>query len=345
MKAPLNRRQALGTLGATALFAAPPFLRSGRAQSITKLSYQTGWLAQAEHGGLYQAQATGIYREHGIDLDIRMGGPQMNVVSLFVAGKCDFTEIDSFRMLNMAQEKLPGTAIAAFFQKDPRVLMSHPGMGNDTLASLKGKPILVATAGRQTYWQWLKAKYGFADEQIRPYTFNSAPFLVDKNAIQQGYISSEPYKIKKEAGVDTKFFLLADHGYGTYGNLVIVQRKLVDEKPAVVQGFVEASIEGWYDYLYGDPSPGNALIKKDNPDMDDGLISEGISKMRQYGIVDSGDTKELGVGAMTDARWKAFFDELVKVGGYPATLDYKRAYTTQFVNKNHAAEMRPKGAL
>jgi NitT/TauT family transport system substrate-binding protein len=332
MKASLNRRQALGTIGATALFAAPPFLRSGRAQSITKLSYQTGWLAQAEHGGLYQAQATGIYREHGIDLDIRMGGPQMNVVSLFVAGKCDFTEIDSFRMLNMAQEKLPGTAIAAFFQKDPRVLMSHPGMGNDTLASLKGKPILVATAGRQTYWQWLKAKYGFADEQIRPYTFNIAPFLADKNVSMQGYITSEPYAAR-QSGIDPVIHLLADGGFDNYSGLVVASPKMVQEKAELVQRFVDATAKGWASYLHGDPSPANKMIRSHNADMSDEKIAYAIGALKQWGIVEGGDAKALGLGAMTDARWKRFYDTMVAAGAQTAGLDVKSAYTLQFVGK------------
>jgi NitT/TauT family transport system substrate-binding protein len=311
-----------------------------------RIVFSTNWKAQAEHGGYYQAVAKGLYKKRGLDVQIRQGGPAIDNQQLMAAGAIDMAiGSNDFYAFNLVQANAPAIAVAAFFQKDPQILLVHATSPINSLAEMKGKPIMIAKTATNSYWLWLKSKYGFTDDQIRPYTFNTAPFLVDKNAIQQGYISSEPYKIKKEAGLDTKFFLLADYGYGTYGNLVIAQKKLVDEKPKAVQDFVDASIEGWYDYVYGDPAPGNTLIKKDNPDMDDGLIAEGIAKMRQFGIVDSGDTKELGIGAMTEARWKAFFDELVKVGGYPASLDYKKAFTTQFVNKNHAAEMRPKGAL
>ncbi|MDM0047038.1 ABC transporter substrate-binding protein [Variovorax dokdonensis] len=332
MNASLNRRHVLGAIGATALLAAPPFLRSGRAQSLTKLSYQTGWLAQAEHGGLYQAQATGIYRDHGIDLDIRMGGPQLNGVSLFVAGKCDFTEIDSFRMLSMAQEKLPGVAIASFFQKDPRVLMSHPGVGNDTLEALKGKPILVATAGRQTYWQWLKAKYGFTDEQIRPYTFNIAPFLADKNVSMQGYITSEPFAAR-QSGVSPVIHLLADSGFDNYSGLVVASPKMVQEKAELLQRFVDATAKGWASYLGGDPSPANKMIRTHNPDMSEEKIAYAIGALKQWGIVEGGDAKTLGLGAMTDARWKRFYDTMVAAGAQAGGLDVKSAYTLQFVGK------------
>jgi len=337
MNAParLTRRHALATLaGGTALLAAPPFVRAQG--SLTKLSFQTGWLAQAEHGGLYQAQATGIYREHGIDLEIRQGGPQMNVVSLFVAGKSDFTEIDSFRMISMAQEKLPGVAVAAFFQKDPRVLMSHAGVGNDTLESLKGKPILVATAGRQTYWQWLKSKYGFADEQIRPYTFNIAPFLADKKVSMQGYITSEPFAAR-QAGVDPVIHLLADSGFDNYAGVALASPKMVQEKPELVQRFVTATAKGWQSYLHGDPAPANKAIRAHNPDMGEDKLAYAIDALRKWGIVEGGDAKTLGIGAMTDARWQRFYDMMVAAGAQQGGVDLKSGYTLQFVNGKRAA--------
>ncbi|MET0542488.1 MAG: ABC transporter substrate-binding protein [Variovorax sp.] len=328
-----TRRHALASLASgTALLAAPPFIRHAGAQSLTKVSFQTGWLAQAEHGGLYQALATGLYREHGLDVEIRMGGPQVNTVSLFMAGKTDFTEIDSFRTCSIALEKLPGVAVAAFFQKDPRVLMSHPGMGNEKLASLKGKPILVATAGRQTYWLWLKAKFGFTDEQIRPYTFNIAPFLADKNVTMQGYVTSEPFAAR-QAGVDPVIHLLADEGFDNYAGVMLASPKMVQEKPDVVQRFVDATAKGWASYLHGDPSAANKLIRSNNADMSDEKIAYAIDSMKKYGIVEGGEAKTLGIGGMSDARWKRFYDAMAAAGALAPGLDVKSGYTLQFVNK------------
>jgi NitT/TauT family transport system substrate-binding protein len=304
--------------------------RTGAAETV---NFGTDWKAEAEHGGYYQAIATGIYKKHGLEVNLRPGGPQVNHAQLLAAGVLDFNiASNSFVPLNYVHENIPMVAVAAIFQKDPSVLIAHPGQGDDSLAALKGKPIMIGSDTRVTSWQFLKQKFGYTDDQTRPYTFSVAPFLADPKAIQQGYLTSEPFTIEKE-GVKPVVLLLADTGYSSYGGLIETSVKLAQEKPELVQRFVDASIEGWYSYLYGDPSAGNALIKKDNPEMTDALLAYGIGKMKEYGIVDSGDAKTNGIGAMTDARWKDFFDTMVKAGVYPADTDVKRAYTLQFVNK------------
>jgi len=298
-----------------------------------KVTFGTNWKAQAEHGGYYQAVATGLYRKAGLDVTIRMGGPQVNHPQLLAAGVIDFNiGSSSFGALNYVQGAIPMVTVAAIFQKDPQVLISHPGQGNDTLAAMKGKPILIGAGSRATFWNFLKAKYGYTDDQIRPYTFNMAPFLADKSAIQQGYLTSEPYKIE-QAGVKPLVHVLADAGYSSYSCTIETSWKLVREKPDLVQRFVNASIEGWYSYLYGDPGPGNALIKKDNPDMTDDVIAYGIAALKKHGVVDSGEAKTLGIGAMTDARWKEFLATMAGIGLYPRDLDLTKAYTLAFVNR------------
>jgi NitT/TauT family transport system substrate-binding protein len=303
------------------------------AEAEDKVTLGTNWKAQAEHGGFYQAVAAGIYKKHGLDVTIRMGGPQVNSPQLLAAGALDFNVgSSSFGALNYAKNDIPMVTVAAIFQKDPQVLISHPGQGNDTVAAMKGKPILIASGGRATYWNFLRAKFGFTDDQIRPYTFNMAPFLADPSAIQQGYATSEPYKIEK-AGVKPLVHLLADLGYESYSCTLETAWKLARDKPALVQRFVDASIEGWYSYLYGDPEPGNALIKRDNPEMTDDQIAYSVGALKKYGIVDSGDAKALGIGAMTDARWKSFAAQMIGLGLYPRDLDLGKVYTLGFVNK------------
>jgi NitT/TauT family transport system substrate-binding protein len=325
----LNRRTVLSVLTGLAALTLPATVS---AQALDKVSFQTNWRAQAEHGGFYQALATGIYKKYGIDADIRMGGPQQDPVALLIAGKVDFVMSGGFQGLNFARENMPFVVVASMMQKDPQVLISHPGMGNDTLAQMKGKPILIGAGGRNSYWPFLRGKFGFTDEQIRPYTFNMAPFLADKNAIQQGYLSSEPFVIQ-QAGVKPVVHLLADAGFENYTTTITTSQKLIDTKPDLVQRFVNASIEGWISYMTGDPSPGNELIKKDNPDMTDEKIAYAIKVMNEYGIIDSGDSKKLGIGAMTDERWERFYKINVETGVYPADMNYKKAYTLQFVNK------------
>jgi len=305
-----------------------------------KVSFGTDWKAQAEHGGFYQAVGAGIYAKHGLDVTLRPGGPQVNHAQLLAAGRLDFNMgSDSFGAYNFTRENVPMVTVAAMMQKDPKVLISHPGVGNDSLSALKGKPIMIGSDTRAGVWLFFKAMFGYTDDQIRPYNFNVAPFLVDKNATQQGYLSSEPLMIEKQ-GIKPVVHLIADYGYSSYAAVIQTSMKMVQERPELVQRFVNASIEGWYSYMYGDPAPGNALIKKDNPEMTDELIAYGRDKMKAHGIVDSGDSTTLGIGAMTEARWKDFFDTMSGQGLYPPTMDWKKAYTIQFVNKKFGLEMR-----
>jgi NitT/TauT family transport system substrate-binding protein len=303
------------------------------APAAETVSFGTDWKAEAEHGGYYQAVATGIYRQHGLEVALRQGGPQVNHAQLLAAGRLDFNLApNSFVPLNFVSENIPMVAVAAIFQRDPSVLIAHPGQGNDTLAVLKGKPIMIGSDTRIGSWVFLKSKFGYTDEQIRPYTFSVAPFLADPKAVQQGYLSSEPFTIESQ-GVKPIVLLLADAGYSSYGSLIQTSDKLTRENPDLVQHFVDASIEGWYSYLYGDPAAGNALIKRDNPEMTDALLAYGIAKIKEYGIVDSGDAKTNGIGAMTEARWRDFFDTMSNAGVYPKSLDFHKAFILQFVDK------------
>ncbi len=314
---------------------------AGAAQALDEVTFGTNWKAQGEHGGFYQAVADGIYEKHGLDVTIRPGGPQVNHSQLLAAGTIDFNMGGGlFGAFNYVQNDIPMVVVAATFQKDPQILMAHPDQGFATLADLQGQPILISQDARTGYWEWLKAEYGFTDDQIRPYTFNPAPFLADEEAIQQGYLSSEPFAVEREGGFTPQVFLLADYGYSPYSTTIETSWRLVEENPDLVQRFVDASIEGWYSYLYGDPSPANALIKQDNPDMTDEQIAYSIAKMKEYGIVDSGDALELGIGAMTDERWRSFFEFAAEAGLYPADLDLSRAYTTQFVNNKVGLELK-----
>jgi NitT/TauT family transport system substrate-binding protein len=319
--------------------AAASLLSTAAARAADAVSFGTDWKAEAEHGGYYQAIATGIYQQHGLDVTLRQGGPQVNHAQLLAAGRLDFNIApNSFIPLNFVRENIPMVGVTAIFQKDPSVLIAHPGQGNDNLAALKGKPIMIGADTRITSWMFLKSKFGYTDDQIRPYTFSVAPFLADPKAIQQGYLSSEPFTIEAQ-GVKPVVLLLADAGYSSYGSLIQTSDKLVQDRPDLVQRFVDASIEGWYSYLYGDPAPANALIKRDNPEMTDALLAYGIAKIKEYGIVDSGDAKKVGIGAMTEARWQNFLDTMSEAGVYPRDLDYHRAFTPRFVDKK--VGMRP----
>jgi NitT/TauT family transport system substrate-binding protein len=304
-------------------------------QPLTEVTFGTNWLAQAEHGGFYQAVADGTYEKHGLKVTIVPGGPRASNRMLMTVGKLDFYMGGSLIQSFSAVEKnIPTLVVAALFQKDPQALLSHPGQGLDTFESLKASnDILLSKDGVATFFQWMKAEFAFKDEQVKPYGFNPAPFIANKRAVQQGYVTSDPLVIEKAAGFKPNVFLLADHGFSTYSTTIETRRETVEKNPDLVQRFVDASIIGWNNYLHGDNAGANALIKRDNPEMTDELLAYSLARMKQHGIVDSGDTTSLGIGAMTDARMKDFFDKMVKAGLFKADLDYSKAYTLQFVNK------------
>ena len=303
--------------------------------ALDEVSYGTNWLAQAEHGGFYQAVADGTYEKHGLKVTIVQGGPNAANRALLIAGKVTFYMGGQLGDMDAVKEGIPLTSVASIFQKDPQVLLAHPDQGIDKFEDLaKLDTIFMGKEGYSTYFEWMKKNFtGFKDEQYKPYTFNPGPFITNKASAQQGYLTSEPHEIEKQAGWAPKVFLLADAGFTPYSTMITTQQKTVEENPDMVQRFVDASVEGWYNYLYGDNKPANDLIKKDNPEMTDEQIAFSIAKMKEYGIVESGEALQKGIGCITDERYKAFFDSVVKIGLEPADLDYKKAYTTKFVCK------------
>jgi NitT/TauT family transport system substrate-binding protein len=324
----------LFALAALAVLAAcsPARKPAETAGGLTPIKFATDWHAQAEHGGFYEALATGEYKKRGLDVTIVPGGPAVNIPQLLATGAIDMgMGSNSFIVLNLAQEKAPVKAVMATMQSDPQVLIAHADQGIKSLADMKGRPIMISDSAVTTFWVWLKAKYGFTDDQVRKYTHSSAPFLADKRAIQEGYLTSEPYTIEKASGVKPAVFLLADEGYPGYAAMVLATDGLIGSNPKAVKAFVDGTAAGWKNYLYGDPKPADALILKDNPEMTQDLLDQARAQMRSRGIVLSGDAKTQGIGAMTDARWADFFHVASSQGVYPKDLDYRRAYTLQFL--------------
>ena len=327
--------------GWTALVVAP--MTPASAQALDKVSFGTNWVAEAEHGGFYQALADGTYKKYGLDVTIVPGGPNANNRILLPVGKIDFyMSANTLQAFDAVEQNVPTIEVASMFQKDPQVLIAHPDQNIKKLIDLKRLTLFISKEGVATYFQWLKADFGFKEEQVKPYTFNPQPFLADKKSAMQGYVTSEPFAIEKQGNFKPKIFLLANEGFSSYSTLIETRRELVEKKPELVQRFVDASIIGWYNYIYGDNKAANAIIKRENPEMSDDLLAYSVAKMKEYGIVDSGDSLSLGVGAMTDARMQDFFDKMVRAGVVKAGLDYRKSYTLKFVDKKVGLNLRPK---
>ncbi|MER8786692.1 ABC transporter substrate-binding protein [Mesorhizobium sp. M0983] len=322
----------IGLLGAGTLAAA----------ANEKVTFGTNWLAEPEHGGYYQAVVDGTYAACGIDVTIMQGGPQVSGRPLLLAGKIDFYMGGNLlSAFDAVQQGIPMRVVAADFQKDPQVIMSHPGQGLDKWEDLKNADqYILGDEGAQTFFQWMVTDLGFDAAKRVPYTFNPAPFIANKKSIQQGYVTSEPFAVQKQGGFTPNQFLLADYGWDTYATTVETMQETVDKRPEVVQCFVDGSAKGWYNYLYGDNKAANEMIKKENPDMTDEQIAFSIEQLKKFGVVDSGDSEKLGIGAMTDARIQSFYDKMVKAKVTPAGIDIKKAYTLAFVNKSIGLDLK-----
>jgi len=306
-------------------------LSTSAAQAQEKFVYLTNWYAQAEHGGFYQALAKGLYKQAGLDVSIRMGGPQVNGLQLLAAGQVDCFMGYDVQTMKAREQGINAVTVAAAFQKDPQVMIGHPETVK-TMADLKGKTILISGDAHTNYWPWLRSTFGLSDAQVRPYTFNIQPFVADKNVVQQGYLSSEPFAIEKEAKFKPTVLLLADHGWTPYATTIVCMEETLKKKPRQVAAFVKASLQGWRDYLKTDPRAANVLIRRDNPNMTDDLLANGIQLMRSTGMVLGGDAATMGVGTMTDARMKKTYDMMVAMKLLdPAKVDLKKTYTTEFV--------------
>jgi NitT/TauT family transport system substrate-binding protein len=316
-----------------ALFAAFP------ARALDKVTFATNWRAQAEHGGFYQAAADGTYAKYGLDVTILQGGPQSNARLLLAAGRVDFAMGANFiQTFEAVQQKIPVVAVASMFQIDPVIFMSHPGVGLDRFEDLAKASAFVGADMRVSVYQWLKQAHGFREDKLKPYGFNQAPFIADAKSIEEGFLTSEPYQVERVGGFKPNVFLLADYGYDSYSTTIEARAETIAKNPDLVQRFVDASIIGWRNYLYGDNSAANAAIKRDNPEMTDGLLAYSIQKLKERGIVDSGDAKTLGIGVMTDERVKSFFDKMVAAGVFPSDLPYRNGYSLRFIGKKAGLE-------
>ena len=304
--------------------------------NLIEITFATDWKAQAEQGGFYQALAAGLYEKNGLKVKIIQGSSNVNVPRLIASNAIEFgIGSNSFIPLNMVANKIPGKAVMAVFQKDPQIIMTHPENDIRNLEDMRDLPIMISDASIGAFWLWLKSKYGFTDSQIRKKTFSLAPFLSNKSSIQQGYLTSEPFLVEKEAGFAPRVFLLADYGYPSYGAMVLASSEVITNNPEIVKAFVNASIEGWRQYIYEDPSLGNELIMRENNEMKEDILLQAIKKIRNYELVSNEISKGLDIGLMTDIKWESFFETMASNGVYEKNLKWRESFTLDFINKEN----------
>jgi NitT/TauT family transport system substrate-binding protein len=312
------------------------------AAAADKVTLALNWLAQPELGAFYQSLADGTYEEYGLDVTIKPGGPMINNRPQLAFGHVDFLiATNLLQPFDAIKRGIPTRVVAAFLQKDPQCLLAHPDSGYTSWDDLKGAPLFMGNTGRQSFFRWLDAAHGFRRDKLRQYNHSLAPFLVDKTAVMQGYATAEPKRVEEAIGRLPPVFLLADHGWSSYSTLLETRVDLIETNPDLVQRFVDASIVGWYRYIYGDDVvAANALIKRANPAMTDDQIAFSRKMMRERGLVDSGDSLERGIGAIDVERVHGFYAAMVAAGMYAeGDLDPAKAVSLDFVNKGVGREL------
>ncbi|HWL56769.1 MAG TPA: ABC transporter substrate-binding protein [Paracoccus sp. (in: a-proteobacteria)] len=329
------------TYGKTLMLALAASVAATAAFAADKVKFGTNWLAQGGHGGYYQAVADGTYEKYGLEVEIVPGGPQVNNRPMLPAGRLDFLMGGNLLLsFDNVRNGIPTTVVAAIYQKDPQALMAHQGSYASFADLAKAPSVLLAKDGQFSYWKWMVKDHGFRDEQVRPYNYNLAQFLQDKAMVQQSYATAEPlYAAEQGASVDV--FLLADHGWSTYASTIETRQDLIDENPELVQRFVDASIEGWYNFLYGDRTKAYEAIMAANPEMTKAKLDAEVQQMIDLGIVDSGDALQNGIGAMTEDRLRAF--ETLAVGAGlidEGAVDPAKVADLRFVNKGKGLDLR-----
>lgn len=305
---------------------AAPFVRPARA--ARPFTLVTNWYAEPEHGGFFQAQATGLYRDAGLEVVIQPGSPQLNVVQLLLGGEADAVIGFDPQVLIQVARGVPIMTVAAMFQFDQEGLLVHDDITR--IEQLRGHTLMIASASQTGFWPWLKLRFGFTDDQARPYNNNVQPFLMDRMVATQAIATAEPCTMRA-SGVPVRFLPFHDAGYPTYSCTIVMRRDVAERDPGRIRAFVEASARGYRDYLGGDPGPANRLILSQNPVLNQGQIDCAVGVMRATSVITGGDAAHGGIGVMTAARWQATAEFLTHYRLLPQGVDWRRAFSLDYL--------------
>lgn len=309
--------------------AASPSATSAPAEKV-KVKMQMNWFPQPENAGELAAATLGYFPEN-VEVEVNPGGPGIAITQLLATGEVEFATCGADSILIAKEKGINLVGLLAAFQSNPQILYSHAEAGVKGFEDMVGKPVAVSDGA--VYYDFLAKKYGWSDSDKRKYDGAVATFLANKDLIQQGYYTSEPYFIAKEAP-DTKFdtFLIADSGYNPYSSLLCTTQEYLDENPEVVKAVVEGAQKGWQDLV--DPTKNAKVLEaimEANPDHTPESMAFAVEKMPD--LMFNADTEANGFGSMTDERWKTLMDQMVDLGVLKAPVDYKSVFTNEFIVK------------
>jgi NitT/TauT family transport system substrate-binding protein len=307
--------------------------RPAEAQAATpqlfKVTLQLDWVAEPEHGGFYQALAKGYFKEAGLDVTILEGGQNAFVMQKLATGKVDIGQADSTNTLIAIAQGLPVIQIGAVFQNDPSVLMLHADNPVKRFEDLDGKTIMARP--EWAFLLYLKYKYHINFNLI-PQEFSVANFIADKNFIQQGYYTAEPYYIVKGGAKYPKFLFAWDAGFDAY-TAIVANRPWAERNPDKLRAFMAAYIRGEKDYIEGDPTPAHDIMKRLNKNDTDDFLAFCRKMMIDGGLVTGRNAKDDSqTGRITPERFAIQIRQLEDLGIIPkGKLTVDQVMTTAYL--------------
>lgn len=334
---PTRRRTLLGVAGLAALGGLSACGRSEAPtdeQGRVRLRFASGGATGAELGGFYQALANGAYEKRGLTVEILAGAAGADAPALLAASAVELAFArDSFAPLRLIGSGAPVKAVAAFFQKDPAVLIARPERGEEGFPPVEGRAVFMSDRDRAGVWSWLNGRDGFTADQARvqpPQALLDA-FAGERESLLLGRLTDGDLdRVRRRIDAVPRRRLPADDGYPGYGALVVAPNAFARDNAQALRAFIAASVEGWRDYVHGEGARGDALIRRAAPDTAQAALDAAREALKANAVVDGGDAALYGLGAMTPDRWQAFAEQTAAafIDGAP---DWREAFTTQYL--------------
>jgi NitT/TauT family transport system substrate-binding protein len=307
---------------AVAMLVTVLFAACGKSNDSTRpqVTLQLNWKPEPQFGGFYAAEVDGIYGRHGLNVTITAGGAGAPTIDMIGAGTVPFAIVSADEIVRARAMGNLVVALFTVYQTNPQGIMTRASRGFKTLADIFTHPGILAMERGLPYSDFLQKKYGFGNLKIVPSPFGDLSlYRSEENYAMQCFVTSEPLAAKK-TGIEPQTFLIAESGYNPYTTVLATSESYLKSNPQIVKSMIDAVREGWQAYL-ADPTKANEYMGGLNPTMDAQTFKD--SAAAQKPLIESADTKRVGLGTMTPDRWQMLVQQLVELKVIEKRMDPK----------------------
>ena len=278
--------------------------------ALEKVRLQLNWVAEPEFGGFYAAQDKALYQQEGLEVELVQGGPGVPAPQLVASGKVEFAIVAGPQILQLRETGGDLVALYAAYQGNPMGVMVHESSPHQSLEELWRSNSTVSIEEGLTDFKWLSKSFPGGTLKVVPYTANLGQFAADATLAQQCFITSEPVTLELQ-GVKTRVFLIGETGFDPYNQVLVTTRAYYESHKDQCARLVKAVAAGWRAYL-DDPKPFNGTMSRLNPGMS--LEAMNLAADKQRRIVETDETKRVGLGGMRRERWQLTIEQLAELG-------------------------------